>query len=162
MVAISGAGGPGHLAIQYAKAMGLLVCAIDIDDGKLAHATRLGADFDAVSDFRTFIANLKASVDTSFHADTRIPNEAISKIRRSIRLTPRSPIMSEFPIFLGAGCLTSSISASGFPPHSIAPDWLQIYICQFLVARENAFSRPYKSSLYCRMMGKPEVEVGGR
>jgi propanol-preferring alcohol dehydrogenase len=44
-VAISGAGGLGHLAIQYAKAMGLLVCAVDIDDGKLAHATRLGADF---------------------------------------------------------------------------------------------------------------------
>jgi propanol-preferring alcohol dehydrogenase len=44
-VAISGAGGLGHLAIQYAKAMGLLVCAIDIDDGKLAHATALGADF---------------------------------------------------------------------------------------------------------------------
>ncbi|MEO8126075.1 MAG: zinc-dependent alcohol dehydrogenase [Bryobacteraceae bacterium] len=43
-VAISGAGGLGHLAIQYAKAMGLFVCAIDIDDGKLAHATRLGAD----------------------------------------------------------------------------------------------------------------------
>lgn len=44
-IAISGAGGLGHLAIQYAKAMGLLVCAIDIDDGKLAHAKRLGADF---------------------------------------------------------------------------------------------------------------------
>jgi propanol-preferring alcohol dehydrogenase len=44
-IAISGAGGLGHLAVQYAKAMGLLVCAIDIDDGKLAHATRLGADF---------------------------------------------------------------------------------------------------------------------
>lgn len=43
-IAISGAGGLGHLAIQYAKAMGLQVCAIDIDDGKLAHATRLGAD----------------------------------------------------------------------------------------------------------------------
>ena len=43
-IAISGAGGLGHLAIQYAKAMGLLVCAIDIDDGKLAHAKRLGAD----------------------------------------------------------------------------------------------------------------------
>ena len=43
-VAISGAGGLGHLAIQYAKAMGLQVCAIDIDDGKLAHATLLGAD----------------------------------------------------------------------------------------------------------------------
>ncbi len=44
-IAISGAGGLGHLAIQYAKAMGLLVCAIDVDEGKLAHATRLGADF---------------------------------------------------------------------------------------------------------------------
>src|SRR5580698_7906182 len=43
-VAISGVGGLGHLAIQYAKAMGLLVCAVDIDDGKLAHAKRLGAD----------------------------------------------------------------------------------------------------------------------
>ncbi|MBI1684893.1 zinc-dependent alcohol dehydrogenase [Caulobacter hibisci] len=43
-VAISGAGGLGHLAIQYGKAMGFRVCAVDIDDGKLAHATRLGAD----------------------------------------------------------------------------------------------------------------------
>jgi propanol-preferring alcohol dehydrogenase len=43
-IAISGAGGLGHLAIQYAKAMGLYVCAVDIDDGKLAHAKRLGAD----------------------------------------------------------------------------------------------------------------------
>jgi propanol-preferring alcohol dehydrogenase len=43
-IAISGVGGLGHLAIQYAKAMGLLVCAIDIDDGKLEHAKRLGAD----------------------------------------------------------------------------------------------------------------------
>jgi alcohol dehydrogenase, propanol-preferring len=43
-VAISGVGGLGHLAIQYAKVMGLQVCAVDIDDGKLAHAKRLGAD----------------------------------------------------------------------------------------------------------------------
>ena len=43
-IAISGIGGLGHLAIQYAKVMGLHVCAIDIDDGKLAHAKRLGAD----------------------------------------------------------------------------------------------------------------------
>jgi D-arabinose 1-dehydrogenase-like Zn-dependent alcohol dehydrogenase len=43
-IAISGCGGLGHLAIQYAKVMGLHVCAVDIDDGKLAHATRLGAD----------------------------------------------------------------------------------------------------------------------
>jgi alcohol dehydrogenase, propanol-preferring len=43
-VAVSGVGGLGHLAIQYAKVMGLQVCAVDIDDGKLAHAKRLGAD----------------------------------------------------------------------------------------------------------------------
>ena len=41
---VSGVGGLGHLAIQYARAMGLHVCAVDIDAGKLAHATRLGAD----------------------------------------------------------------------------------------------------------------------
>lgn len=43
-IAISGIGGLGHLAIQYAKVMGLKVCAIDVDDGKLAHAKQLGAD----------------------------------------------------------------------------------------------------------------------
>ena len=43
-IAISGVGGLGHLAIQYAKAMGLFVCAIDIDDAKLAHAKEVGAD----------------------------------------------------------------------------------------------------------------------
>jgi propanol-preferring alcohol dehydrogenase len=44
-IAISGCGGLGHLAIQYAKFMGLYVCAVDIDDGKLALAKKLGADF---------------------------------------------------------------------------------------------------------------------
>ena len=43
-LAVSGIGGLGHLAVQYGKAMGLRVCAMDIDDGKLAHAQRLGAD----------------------------------------------------------------------------------------------------------------------
>ncbi len=59
-IAISGAGGLGHLAIQYAKAMGLQVCAVDIDDGKLDHAKKLGADLvvnatspDAVEAIRT-------------------------------------------------------------------------------------------------------------
>ncbi len=43
-LAVSGCGGLGHLAIQYAKMMGLNVCAVDIEDGKLEHAKRLGAD----------------------------------------------------------------------------------------------------------------------
>ena len=43
-VAIVGIGGLGHLAVQYAKAMGLHVIAVDISDDKLALATRSGAD----------------------------------------------------------------------------------------------------------------------
>jgi propanol-preferring alcohol dehydrogenase len=43
-IVISGIGGLGHLGVQYARAMGLKVCAVDIDDGKLEHAKRLGAD----------------------------------------------------------------------------------------------------------------------
>ena len=42
-VAISGIGGLGHMAVQYAKAMGFKVAAVDIDDDKLKLATSLGA-----------------------------------------------------------------------------------------------------------------------
>jgi len=42
-VAIFGIGGLGHLAVQYARAMGLHVAAVDIDDAKLALAKQLGA-----------------------------------------------------------------------------------------------------------------------
>ncbi|GGO98864.1 alcohol dehydrogenase AdhP [Stakelama pacifica] len=42
-VAISGIGGLGHMAVQYAVAMGLNVVAVDIDDAKLDLARRLGA-----------------------------------------------------------------------------------------------------------------------
>lgn len=42
-VAISGIGGLGHMAVQYARAMGLNVVAVDIDDDKLALAEQLGA-----------------------------------------------------------------------------------------------------------------------
>jgi len=43
-VAISGIGGLGHMAVQYAKAMGFHVIAIDVADDKLALARSLGAD----------------------------------------------------------------------------------------------------------------------
>lgn len=43
-LAISGVGGLGHVAIQYAKAMGLHVVALDVTDEKLALARQLGAD----------------------------------------------------------------------------------------------------------------------
>jgi propanol-preferring alcohol dehydrogenase len=43
-VAVSGIGGLGHLAVQYARAMGRRVIAIDVNDAKLALAARLGAE----------------------------------------------------------------------------------------------------------------------
>lgn len=43
-LAISGIGGLGHIAVQYAKAMGLLVVALDMGEDKLALARALGAD----------------------------------------------------------------------------------------------------------------------
>ena len=42
-VVISGIGGLGHMAVQYAKAMGLNVAAVDVHDDKLELARRLGA-----------------------------------------------------------------------------------------------------------------------
>ncbi|WP_153076396.1 alcohol dehydrogenase AdhP [Paraburkholderia bonniea] len=42
-VAISGIGGLGHMAVQYAKAMGRNVAAIDVDEAKLELARKLGA-----------------------------------------------------------------------------------------------------------------------
>jgi alcohol dehydrogenase, propanol-preferring len=43
-VAISGVGGLGHIAIQYAKAMGLSVAALDVTEDKLALAKGAGAE----------------------------------------------------------------------------------------------------------------------
>lgn len=42
-VVVSGIGGLGHMAVQYAHTMGLKVVAVDVDDDKLALARLLGA-----------------------------------------------------------------------------------------------------------------------
>lgn len=43
-VVISGIGGLGHIAVQYARAMGMRVAAVDIDDAKLELARSHGAE----------------------------------------------------------------------------------------------------------------------
>ena len=43
-VVISGVGGFGHVALQYAKAMGLRVAAVDLGPEKMALARKLGAE----------------------------------------------------------------------------------------------------------------------
>lgn len=49
-IGISGIGGLGHLAVQYAKTMGYKVAAIDVSDEKLALAKQMGADLTVNSD----------------------------------------------------------------------------------------------------------------
>ena len=43
-VVISGIGGLGHIAVQYARALGMRVAAVDVDDSKLALARSHGAE----------------------------------------------------------------------------------------------------------------------
>jgi propanol-preferring alcohol dehydrogenase len=66
-LAVSGIGGLGHLAVQYGKAMGLRVCAVDIDDGKLAHAQRLGADAVVNARVGDPVARLREVTDGGAH-----------------------------------------------------------------------------------------------
>ncbi len=85
-LAISGIGGLGHLAIQYAKAMGLQVCAIDIDDGKLAHAKKLGADVLINAKTNDPIADMKEATDGGAHG-VLITAPSLSAFKQGVAMT---------------------------------------------------------------------------
>jgi propanol-preferring alcohol dehydrogenase len=87
-VAISGVGGLGHLAIQYAKVMGLRVCAIDVDDGKLAHATRLGADFVVNAKANDAAAAVKQATDGGAHG-VLITAPSLGAFKQGVGMTRR-------------------------------------------------------------------------
>jgi propanol-preferring alcohol dehydrogenase len=87
-VAISGVGGLGHLAIQYAKVMGLRVCAIDVDDGKLAHATRLGADFVVNAKASDAAAAVKQATDGGAHG-VLITAPSLGAFKQGVSMTRR-------------------------------------------------------------------------
>lgn len=90
LVAISGIGGLGHLALQYAKIFGGTVAAIDVTDEKLALAKDLGADF--VIDARTedpaaaLQAHGGADVAVGLAVDSRSFAAAYGGLRRGGRL----------------------------------------------------------------------------
>jgi propanol-preferring alcohol dehydrogenase len=114
-IAISGAGGLGHLAIQYAKAMGLQVCAIDIDDGKLAHAKRLGAELVVNAKAGDPAATVKKETGGGAHG-VLITAPSLIAFKQGIGMTRRRGICvlvglppGEFPIPLFdvvASCIT--------------------------------------------------------
>jgi len=68
-MAIIGIGGLGQLGLQYAKAMGLKVIGIDVNDEILAVAKDLGADlvFNSIKD-KGYVQDLLAATDGGCHA----------------------------------------------------------------------------------------------
>jgi propanol-preferring alcohol dehydrogenase len=85
-VVISGIGGLGHIAVQYARAMGLRVAAVDVSADKLSLATALGAELavnaaetDPVATIQQTIGGAHAAVVTA--VATRAFEQAILMLR---------------------------------------------------------------------------------
>jgi propanol-preferring alcohol dehydrogenase len=106
LVLVSGVGGLGHLAVQYAKIFGGTVAAVDVTDEKLQMAKELGADI--VIDARTEdVAEVVrqhggADVAIGLAVDSRSFATAYSALRRGGRLVlvalPASGTLS-VPVF---------------------------------------------------------------
>jgi propanol-preferring alcohol dehydrogenase len=67
-VAIVGIGGLGHIAVQYAVAMGLRVAAVDVAPDKLALARRLGAEFCVDAKQENPVRAIRAKLGGGAHA----------------------------------------------------------------------------------------------
>jgi alcohol dehydrogenase, propanol-preferring len=114
-IAISGCGGLGHLGIQYAKAMGLHVCGIDVDDGKLAHAKRLGAEIVINAKTGNPAAILKKEIGGGAHG-VLITAPSLPAFKQGVEMTRKHGICvlvglppGEFPLPLFdvvANCIT--------------------------------------------------------
>ena len=106
LVAVSGVGGLGHLAVQYAKIFGGTVAAVDITDEKLTLAGELGADIviDARADDPAAVlqAHGGADVAVGLAVDDKSFATAYAGLRRGGRLVlvalPASGTLS-IPVF---------------------------------------------------------------
>src|SRR5215469_3820895 len=105
-VAVSGIGGLGHMAVQYAKAIGFQVIAIDVADDKLSLASRLGADMiinaatqDAVSQIQSSIPGAQGVLVTA--ASRAAFDQGIGMLhkRGTMSLVGLPPGTFELPIF---------------------------------------------------------------
>ena len=101
-VVISGIGGLGHVAVQYAKAMGLHVAAVDVDDGKLALAKHLGAEVtlnaatsDAAGEVQRAIGGAHAVLITA--VSVKAFQQAIGMLRRGGTCVLNGLPPGEFP-----------------------------------------------------------------
>jgi propanol-preferring alcohol dehydrogenase len=86
-VVVSGVGGLGHMAVQYARAMGLHVAAVDVDDGKLDLARRLGASLAVNARTTDPVAYLKKEIGGAHGVLVTAPSpkafeQALGMVRR--------------------------------------------------------------------------------
>lgn len=102
-VAIYGIGGLGHVALQYAKAMGFNVIAVDIQDDKLDLATELGADYtvnglktDPVQTIKDKVGGVQASISVA--VTKKAFEQAYSSVKRGGTLVIVGLPNDELPI----------------------------------------------------------------
>lgn len=105
-VAISGIGGLGHVAVQYARAMGLRVIAVDVADDKLELARRLGAELTvnaATSDPVAAVQRLTGGVHGALvtAVSTKAFQQSVGMVRRrgTVSLIGLAPGDFPTPIF---------------------------------------------------------------
>ncbi|MEO1398523.1 MAG: alcohol dehydrogenase AdhP [Pseudomonadota bacterium] len=105
-VAISGIGGLGHMAVQYAKAMGMHVLAVDVAEDKLALAKELGADItlnaavvDVADEAQRLVGGVQGALVTAVSTDAF--RQAIGMLRRhgTMSLVGLPPGDFPLPIF---------------------------------------------------------------
>jgi propanol-preferring alcohol dehydrogenase len=116
-VVISGIGGLGHMAVQYAKAMGLNVAAVDVDEAKLDLAKRLGASVTVNASTNDPVAYLKKQIGGAHAAlvtavSPKAFEQAIGMVRRggTVSLTGLPPGTFPLDIF---GMVLNGITVRG-------------------------------------------------
>jgi alcohol dehydrogenase, propanol-preferring len=97
-VVISGIGGLGHMAVQYAKAMGLNVIAVDVDETKLDLARQLGASL---------------TVNARTHDPVAFVNKEVGGAQ-GVLVTAVSP--QAFEQAIGMAGRGGTVSLTGLPP----------------------------------------------
>jgi alcohol dehydrogenase, propanol-preferring len=105
-LAISGLGGLGHVAVQYAKAMGLHVLAIDVSEDKLTLARKLGADLalnastpDLVGDIARTIGGVHGALVTAVSAPAFAQCLGLLRPKGTMSLVGLPPGSFPLPIF---------------------------------------------------------------
>ena len=91
-VVISGVGGLGHVAVQYAKAMGLHVAAIDIGPEKLALARKLGAEVTVDAKEEDVVAVIQKKIGEAHMAHWLQPFRFRRSNRRWARCAVAGPV----------------------------------------------------------------------